>query len=172
MKYIYILFLLGFAFLSAQQRNVFDVARNGTIADLKALMEKNPDTINSVNNMTFTPLILACYRGNTQVAKFLIENVKDVNYMSSEGTALAALAINYNKDLVIALLKNKANPNLKDSNGATPLFWAVKRANAELIKILLENGADKNIHDNFGFSAFEYALKTNNTDIINLLKSK
>jgi ankyrin repeat protein len=47
-----------------------------------------------------SPLILACYRGNTEVAKYLIDNVKDLNYVSPEGTALSSLCINYNKELV------------------------------------------------------------------------
>lgn len=116
-------------------------------------------------------MILACYRNNVEVAKFLIDNVKDVNYKSQEGTALAGLSVKYNKDLVEHLLKKNANPNIADSSGSTPLFWAVKFGNKELAELLLKHKADKSIKDSQGMTPFEYALQTNNKDLINLLKN-
>ena len=164
---------LGFLSVSAQEKtkSVFDIARNGTIAELKDLMKKNPDIINQTNERGFSALILACYRGNTEVADFLIDNVKDLNYKSQEGTALAGLSIRYNKDLVEHLLKKNADPNIADSTGTTPLFWAVKSGNKELVEILLSYKADKTKKDSMGMTPFEYALQTNNTEIINLLKN-
>lgn len=160
------IFGLGFS----QTKNVFDIARSGTLDEMKTLVSQNPDIINSKNERGFTPLILACYRGNTEVAKYLIDNVKDLNYVSQEGTALSSLCINYNKELVEKMLSKNANPNIQDSFGNTPLLWAVKRNNMELVSILLKNKADVNIKDSMGVSAFEYALKSNNNELINLLK--
>lgn len=165
--------LLSFSFVSAQetQKSVFDIARSGTVEEMKEAMKKNPDIINETNERGFSTLILACYRGNTEVADFLIDNVKDVNYKSNEGTALAGLSIRYNKDLVEHLLKKNADPNIADATGTTPLFWAVKSGNKELVEILLKYKADKTMKDSVGITPFEYALKSNNTEIINLLKN-
>ncbi|MGR3855959.1 MULTISPECIES: ankyrin repeat domain-containing protein [Chryseobacterium] len=159
--------------LSAQEKakSIFDIARSGTVAEVQELMKQNPDVINQTNEHGFSPLILACYRGNTDVADFLIENVKDVNYKSREGTALAGLAIKYNKDLVEHLLKKKADPNIADETGYTPLFWAVKSGNKDLVEQLLKYKADKTKKDSMGMTPFEYALQTNNKEIINLLKN-
>lgn len=159
--------------MSAQEKakSIFDIARNGTVAEVKELMAKNPDVINQTNDNDFSPLILACYRSNVEVANFLIDNVKDINYKSQEGTALAGLSVKYNKDLVEHLLKKNADPNIADPTGATPLFWAVKFGNKELAELLLKHKADKSIKDSQGMTPFEYALQTNNTDLINLLKN-
>jgi FOG: Ankyrin repeat len=165
-----ILLLMIFGLGFSQTKNVFDIARSGTLEEMKTLVSQNPDIINSKNERGFTPLILACYRGNTEVAKYLIDNVKDLNYVSPEGTALSSLCINYNKELVEKMLSKNADPNLPDSNGNTALMWAVKRGNIELAKILLDNKADKTVKDSMGISAFEYAIKSNNNDMINLLK--
>ncbi|WP_172280646.1 ankyrin repeat domain-containing protein [Chryseobacterium sp. LAM-KRS1] len=164
---------LSFSLTSAQEKakSIFDIARSGTVAEVKELMKQDPDVINKTNESGFSPLILACYRGNLDVAKFLIENVKDVNYKSREGTALAGLSVKYNKELVALLLKKNADPNIQDSTGSTPLFWAVKFGNKELIELLLKHKADKQIKDSMGMTPFEYALQTNNKDIINLLKN-
>ncbi|ROH89947.1 ankyrin repeat domain-containing protein [Chryseobacterium cucumeris] len=171
--FILILGLFLSSVVSAQEKakSIFDIARNGTVTEVKELMKQNPDVINQINENGFSPLILACYRGNTDVADFLIENVKDVNYKSREGTALAGLAIKYNKDLVEHLLKKKADPNIADETGYTPLFWAVKSGNKDLVEQLLKYKADKTKKDSMGMTPFEYALQTNNKEIINLLKN-
>lgn len=170
---LFAVFFLSLSFISAQEKakSVFDIARSGTLAELKEIMKQNPDIINQTNENGFSPLILACYRGNTEVADFLIDHVKDVNYKSDEGTALAGLAIQYNKDLVEHLLKKNANPNIADGTGTTPLFWAVKAGNKELVEFLLQYKADKTMKDSSGMTPFEYALKTDNKEIINILKN-
>lgn len=166
-------FFLSLTMITAQEnpKSIFDVARTGTVADVKDLMKKNPNIINETNENGFSPLILACYRGNVDVAKYLIDNVKDLNYKSSEGTALAGLSFRYNKVLVEYLLNKKADPNVADSTGTTPLFWAVKAGNTELVQMLLKHNADKTLKDSMGMTPFEYALKTDNKEIINLLKN-
>ena len=166
-------FFLSFTFISAQEKakSIFDIARSGTVDEVKQRMKQNPDIINQTNENGFSPLILACYRGNVEVAKFLMDHVKDINYKSQEGTALAGLSVKYNKDLVTYILSKNANPNIADATGFTPLFWAVKFGNKELTELLLQYKADKSIKDAQGMTPFEYALQTNNKEIINLLKN-
>lgn len=165
------LFLSSLFLAQEKSHSIFDIARSGTVAEVRELMKQNPDVINQTNENGFSTLILACYRGNIDVAKFLIDHVKDVNYKSREGTALAGLSVKYNKELVESLLKKNADPNIADATGATPLFWAVKSGNKELIELLLHYKADKSKKDSMGMTPFEYALQTNNKEIINLLKN-
>ncbi|WET47491.1 ankyrin repeat domain-containing protein [Chryseobacterium indologenes] len=164
------LFLGSILLAQEKTKSIFDIARTGTVAEVKDLMKQTPDIINQTNENGFSPLILACYRGNVKVAEFLIDHVKDINYKSKEGTALAGLSVKYNKKLVEDLLKKNADPNIADDTGATPLFWAVKFGNKELIELLLQYKADKSIKDSMGMTPFEYALQTHKEDIINLLK--
>ncbi|MCQ9640079.1 ankyrin repeat domain-containing protein [Chryseobacterium sp. WG14] len=164
-------FLSSFLVAQEKVKSIFDIARSGTVTEVQELMKQNPDVINQTNENGFSPLILACYRGNVEVAKFLIEHVKDVNYKSDEGTALSGLSVKYNKELVERLLKKNADPNIADTTGYTPLFWAVKFGNKELVELLLKYNADKTKKDSMGMTPFEYALKTDKKDIINLLKN-
>ncbi|MEG0926445.1 ankyrin repeat domain-containing protein [Chryseobacterium sp.] len=165
------LFLSSLFFAQEKVKSIFDIARSGTVSEVKELMKQNPDIINQTNEGGFSPLILACYRGNVDVGEFLIDHVKDVNYKSREGTALAGLSVKYNKKLVESLLNKNANPNIADDTGSTPLFWAVKLGNKELVELLLKYKADKSIKDSMGVTPFEYALKTDNKEIISLLKN-
>ena len=170
MRYI-LLFLFSISTsLIAQQKDCFDVARKGTVEQMMQLYEANHDVVNSKNDFGFTPLILACYQGNNEVAIFLIKKNADINYVSDEGTALMAAVVKGNLELVKALLMNKANLDLTNSKGTTALMYAVQFNNYEITKLLLEYKANKTLINNEGKTAFEYAVFSNNEKIINLLK--
>lgn len=158
------------AFCMAQGKDVFDTARTGTLDEMKQLVLKNHDTINAVSPMGFSPLILACYRGNDAVANYLATHVKDINYNSSSGTALAAAVVKGNAALTKTLLENKANPNIADASGITPLVYAVQFENREIIQLLLKYKADYKTKDKEGHSPYDHALFTKNQEIINLFK--
>lgn len=173
MKKLFSLLILATAFCSAQvkPKDVFDVARSGSIEEMKALVQKNKDTVNAINHGGFTPLILACYRGNSPVAEYLAKTVKDVNYNSSSGTALAAATVKGNIALVKVLLENKANPNIADAMGMTPLLYATQFENKEIMALLIKYKADKKQSNKEGKSAMDYAVFTKNEEVIKLLKN-
>lgn len=167
---LFVFFL--FALCGFSQQNIFDVARSGKLNDIKALMTINPDTINVKDKNGYDPLTLACYRGNTEVALFLAEHVKDVNGTSRFGTPLmAAVFKNYNS-IVKALLNNKANVNTADANGTTALHYAVINGNEIIVKYLVDAKADISLKDKRGKTALDYAITSNEEAIIKILKKK
>jgi ankyrin repeat protein len=167
---IALLFFLMVSF-SFAQKDVFTVARNGTIEEMKVLFERNANCVNEVNDSGFSPLILASYRGNFEVAKYLITIVKDVNYKSPEGTALMAAVMKNNIELIQLLINKNANLDLTSKTGVTALMLATQFKNIEIIKILLQHKANKLLKDDNGKTAFEYAVNTNDDTIIQLLKN-
>lgn len=172
MKKIFFLLVLFTALCSAQQKtkDVFDVARSGSVDEIKILMQKSKDTINALNSSGYSTLILACYRGNVPVAEYLASQVNNINYNSSNGTALAAAALKGNVQMVKVLLENKANPDLADGTGMTPLLYAAQFDNKEIITLLLKYKANKALANGEGKSAMDYAVYNKNQEIINLLK--
>lgn len=168
-KIIYfLLFIVTTTF--SQQRNIFDIARNGKLAEVEQAYKTDPNCINSINENKSSPLILACYRGNTEVAYFLMEHINDINYNSGMGTALMATVVNGNVTLAEALINKKANINLTDVQGTTALMFAVQFKNIKMIQLLLAKNADKTIVNKNGKTAFEYAAFGGDEQIINLLK--
>ena len=168
-KYIYIFFLLIITETFSQPKNIFDISRSGSIKEMKTVFKINPSIINELNENKSSTLILACYRGNTAVAKFLIENVKNINYISDMGTAIMAAVYKNQIDLVELMLKHNADVNLQDPNGTTALMLAVQTKNIEMVEFLLKNNADKSLKTKDGKTAFEYAVFAGNENIINTL---
>ncbi len=155
---------------SFAQKDVFTVARNGTVEEMKLLFETNSNCVNEVDKHEFSPLILASYRGNFEVAKYLITIVKDINYQSPEGTALMAAVMRNNIELIHLLIDKKANLDATSKTGVTALMLATQFKNTEIIKILLQHKANKFLKDSEGKTAFEYAVNTNDEAVIQLLK--
>lgn len=173
MKKIYFFVVCLFFFnstFSQVKLTIFDVARSGNRTQIEEIFENNPKAIYLIDENGFSPLILACYRNNYEVAKFLIEHNGNINLLSPMGTALMAAVVKGNSVIAQLLLENKAEVNSTDAKGTTALMYAAMFNNSELIKLLLIHNADKSKIDNKGKTAFEYAVFSGNEEIINVLK--
>ncbi len=68
-----------------------------------------------------------------------------------------------NPQIISKLLQGRADPNVQDQFGQTPLMWSiVMRGNSSIIQLLLDNNADVNLCDNQGQTALMYAKAFHN----------
>lgn len=171
MKKIVAIIVLIFSINQAfcQEKSVFDIARKGTLSEIQTLFKKQPEVINTLNESKSSPLILACYRNNEEVALFLIDKVKDVNYNSGMGTALMAGVMSGNIAIVKKLIATKADLNQGDTYGKTALIYASFFNKNEIAKLLIDAGADKKLKDSDGKTALDFANFNKNTELIILL---
>lgn len=163
-------FLLGSKIASSQ--DIFEAVRTGNISRVEALMKENKDTINSVNENGFTPLIIATYRNQLAIVEYLINNNVDINYISQEGSALLGACYKGNTELTKLLLENGADVNTVSPQKTSALIFAVQSRNIKLLELLLDYNADRSIVDINGFTALDYAKKLNNSKIIKLLENE
>ena len=167
-----ILFFLLFIFnFSYSQSDIFNIARKGTVEELKKIIEENKSLVNAPNNAGFSPLIIATYSSNLQVAKYLLNIVEDINFQSPEGTVLMAAIMRNNIEMVHLLLDKKANVEITNDNGVTPVMLALQFKNKEIIKLLINHNANKAAIDKEGKTTFEYAVSTKEDKIIQLFKN-
>lgn len=170
------LFFIGFALFVMALGNAqtdhaaFEVARKGSIEDAKRLVEQDQNAFLVTNDEGFSPLILACYRGNNEVAKWFVTEGLDLNQVSKMGTALMAAVVKGNNEMIEFLLQNKAKVDLTDDNGTTALMYAAMFKNKAAVEMLLKNKANRTLKDKNGKTAFEFAVFSNDKTIINLLK--
>lgn len=169
--FITTVFFLNFSF-AQDKADIFDVARKGTLLEAKAYVRTNPKAFNVVNQEGYSPLILACYRNNIEVAEFIIENGGDINGNSNMGTPLMAAIVKGNNEIAKILIEKKADVNLTDANGTTALIYATMFKNIEIVTLLIKKNANPYLKDNRGNSALDYAILSDNDKLIETLKTK
>ena len=165
-------FLLFTFLANAQVKNVFDIARKGNLQEIQEIYKNNPAAIDSLDEKKSSPLLLACYRGNTDVALFLADKTKNINYNAGMGTALMAAVMSGNTTIVAKLIAIKADLNLADTSGKTALIYATFFNKTDIVKLLLQAGVDKNAKDADNRTALDYANFNKNTELIILLNKQ
>ncbi|XP_011403628.1 PREDICTED: ankyrin-1-like [Amphimedon queenslandica] len=115
---------------------------------VKQLLNCNADPNISLQDGT-TPLITATYYKYYKIVKLLLQSsaLVDTQTDSTTGQATALLIASVDDDvqMMFLLLNAKANVNIKDAAGMTPMHKACFNGNKEMVQRLLENGANPNL---------------------------
>jgi ankyrin repeat protein len=127
--------------------SLFEASAVGKFDVVAYVISNHPDLVNEYAPDGFTPLGLACYFGQAEVARYLVMKGADVNLPSNNGFHVypihSAVAGNYT-DISRMLVNAGAQVNVKQQAGATPLHSAAQNGNAEILITLLEHGAEVN----------------------------
>jgi ankyrin repeat protein len=118
--------------------------------------------INSRSQNDETPLMMACIKGLTQVAKELIDKGADVN--KPGWTPLHYAATRGDTELMNILLENHAYIDAESPNGSTPLMLAAMYGTSHAVKLLLEADADPFLKNQQGLFASDFARIAMRTD--------
>jgi len=152
--------------------SLFEASAVGKFDVVAHLLYTHPDAVNDYADDGFTPLGLACYFGQFEVARYLVLKGADVNLPSDNGFRVfpihSAAAGNYN-EIARMLIDAGANVNVKQQAGATPLHSAAQNGNLELLIMLLENGADTEVRMEGGKLPADLAREKGFTEISEIL---
>jgi len=107
---------------------------------VKFLLAKGADVNKSGGKAGDTPLIIASWKGHTEIVKLLLANGADANKMDKDGdTSLHSASEEDNAGIVEILLKAGADPNKANNKGETPLFVAARRGHVTAVRALLKS---------------------------------
>lgn len=141
-----------------------EAASLGELDATRKLIENQPELINSFSPDGFTPLGLACFFGQLEVVKFLLENGANPNLTSNNSFQVApihsACAISH-FEIAAILIAHGADVNAKQAQGYTPLHSAAHNGKTELVKLLVDNNANTNAKTDSGQTPLEMALEKN-----------
>ncbi|RIA44421.1 ankyrin repeat protein [Hephaestia caeni] len=103
-------------------------------------------------------------RNDPTYVRFLLEHGANPDIRDNQGTTPLMLAVTQNAPACVAALLNppagsrRADVNLANGSGETPLIRAVQLRNLDLVRTLLKAGADPDQADHLaGLSARDYA---------------
>ena len=154
-------------------------ADKGFVEIVEKIIEKGID-----QNEMGRAFLIACYMGNFKMLKLLekyganifVKSNRDVGFYGPWGeTGLHLACEGYSRDvdgchydgksvIVKYLIEKGLNVNERDSDGMTPIMYAVKCAYTPIVAILIENGADVNVKNNNGLNVLKIAKVPNPLD--------
>jgi ankyrin repeat protein len=153
---------------------LFEASAVGKFDTVAHLVYSRPQAINEFSDDGFTPLGLACYFGQSEIARYLVLKGADVNIASNNGFHVypihSAVASNQT-EILRMLLDNNAKVNVLQKSGVTPLHSAAQNGNLEILITLLEHGADVNIRMEGGKLPADLANEKGHTEIAEILSA-
>lgn len=97
----------------------------------KALIEKGAD-VNLHDGNNASPIFLAVEKGNREITEIILNKGVDVNQTQDYGTSLLHKAVkNSDIDMINLLLLHKANINVVDRSGRTPLALSASETSSQ-----------------------------------------
>ena len=119
--------------------DLFSAAAIGHLPEVEEYFAWDAKTIERFAKDGFTPLQLACYFGQAEVALYLIEKGADIHAVSKNGSTLQAIhaaVAGRSAAIVRALLDAGAHVDAQQAGGFTPLLAAEQNGDAEIAALL------------------------------------
>ena len=126
-----------------------------------------------VDQKLFSPLHLAAERGNTDIARLLINAGVNVNAQGPMGlTPLHRAAQQDHVEMVKYLLKHKAKVNARHQQGSTPLLVSAVASCPDVAKVLLKAGANINATNSQKITPLHAAASNGDFGFVKLLLNR
>ena len=124
-------------------------------ADVAQLLIEKGAEVNAVDSEGVTPLLIAGQGGKAELIGLLVKAGADVNARDPhfKRTALHWAALNGHRAVTDTLLENRADIDVQNDLGATPVQLAARYGHRDVVKTLTAKGASaENLKGNYGFS--------------------
>ncbi len=158
----------------AGSQTVFEAARKGDIAALRAILDADPRLADARGEGGRSPLQEALLAGHSEAARFLIQAGADVNWRDAEGAApLGFAALMGDAAAAGLLIERGASVDAQDTAlGATPLHLAALRGHTKVLLLLLDKGAPLDTRTRDGRTALALAVESGTRECAEILLSR
>ncbi|GAN10451.1 palmitoyltransferase akr1 [Mucor ambiguus] len=137
---------------NTESASIFDAAQRGSFQTIRYLLDNKIATVHDVDNQGATALHYATLANNDVCVKYLIDKgaVVDAPAGDLQATPLHWASRQGRLGAVHRLIKEGANPSLKDGQGFNALHLAVHSSHAMLVLYLLYLDIEIDVSDNVG----------------------
>ena len=153
-----------FVYSSFFSQTIFDIARKGTEKDMVSYLSNHPEHVNLLSERGSSPVLLAAYYGNNDVARVLIDKGANLNECYAEGSLICALIYKNNLDLLETILKKGAtiDDTCQFEQFGYPLHFAMTLQRYEVIELLLKYNPSLKVVDPKGRTISELLIQYKN----------
>jgi ankyrin repeat protein len=157
--------------------DIFEAAGLGRLDRLKSCIDDLPigGSIDSASKDGFTALHFACFFGQPEAARLLLEHGAAVDVVAANPTRVMALhsaALARNLEAARLLVERGAPVNARQQGGWVPIHAAAQNGDRAMVEMLLEHGADASLANDAGKTAAEVAREKGHGEIVELLEGR
>jgi ankyrin repeat protein/L-ascorbate metabolism protein UlaG (beta-lactamase superfamily) len=164
---LWLLLLLASAGWCAE---IHEAALQGDLAQVKALLAKDPSLVDAKGRSEKAPLHWAAQGGHLELARYLISRGAAVDALNiQKETPLVYAAEGGHLKLAELLIARGADVNVKTTLQASPIHYALWADHVEMVKLMLKKGADLKWERGTGFSLLHEAANHQSTELVALL---
>ncbi|CAN1122253.1 Ankyrin repeat domain-containing protein, chloroplastic [Linum perenne] len=138
----------------------------------KVFLNRRIPDVSVATCVKWQPLHTLAASGEFYLMNILLKHNLDINSVDAGLSALHKAIIGKKQAIISYLLRESANPFIRDADGATLMHYAVRTASVPAIKLLLLYNVDINLQDNDGWSPLHLAVQALRTDVVKLLLIK
>ncbi len=152
--------------------DVFEAAALGRLDPLKQCLRDDASAINSNSKDGFTALHFACFFGQPDAARLLIENGAAVDAVAANPTQVMPLhsaASSRNLEAARLLLEHGAPANARQQAGWVPIHAAAQNGDRPMVELLLKHHADPKLANDEGKTSAMVAREKGHEEIATLL---
>jgi ankyrin repeat protein len=143
----------------------------GDLDAVKALVESGSkaDTLIEYGEHKITPLMKACWDGELEIAKYLLDQGANINAADDQGATPLSNAISREHSEIVQFLVDRGvKVNIKDIREFTPTTQAAAAGNVEIIKILAKAGGDLTA-ETMGLTPLMFAVSAGKEEMVRTL---
>ena len=155
--------------------DIFEATALGRIGRLKECLRDDASAINSLSKDGFTTLHFACFFGQPEAARLLIESGAAVDAVAANPTQVMPLhsaASARNLEAARLLLEHGAPGmvNARQQGGWIPIHAAAQNGDRPMVELLLKHGADPKLVNDQGKTSAMVAREKGHAEIATLLE--
>jgi len=152
---------------------IFEAAALGRLDRLKQCLRDAASAINSRSKDGFTALHFACFFGQPDAARLLLEHGAAVDAVAANPTQVMPLhsaASSRNLEAARLLLERGAPVNARQQAGWVPIHAAAQNGDRPMVELLLQHGADRKLVNDQGKTSAMVAGEKGHAEIATLLE--
>ena len=156
--------------MNAIAQEINTAAEMGDITRIRALLQDDPESVNTKNIYGLAPLHFAALYGHKDVVELLIMNGADIHMKLNDGTTPLHLAVgNGYADVARICIANGADIHSLTRTGDTPLHHAAFGGDKASTELLLKNSAEIDVRNKEGRTPLYIAATRGNREVVDLL---
>ncbi|XP_067653866.1 uncharacterized protein [Haliotis asinina] len=158
----------------AAGRNLYDASRRGDLERVKRILAEGHVDINYRGGYySWTPVMMAAWKGHRDVVEFLVDRGADVSLLDRDGdNVLHWACIGGDLETVKLILSlDLVNINSRGQDSKTPVMWAAEFRRWDVVELLVGGGADVSLVDRGGDNVLHFACKRGDLETVKLILS-